>query len=314
VSWAIGVVLRNPVWRDNDTLFAQIVRESPRAALAHHNLGHSLARAGRQQEALRHFLNAIRLDSTYASAYNGAGLVWLNLHRADSAAALLERGLYLQPQSRDLRTNLGWAYVDLGRAGEAARILEGVCAEDPMEVSARLNLTESYLALGRIAEASSLAAELVRLDPQNARVHVALGNVRLRAGKLELACAAFREARARDGASPLPLVALISAYSNPPQPDSMIRYAEELLRLDGGKSLGWNGLGAGRLLEGDYPAAIEALLRARSLAPDDFSAFSNLLIAYQRSGQLEEARQCQADWLRRFPDDPRAAEVARYRF
>jgi tetratricopeptide (TPR) repeat protein len=143
---------------------------------------------------------------------------------------------------------------------------------------------------------------------------VALGNVRLREGKLQPACAAFQEARAVDPASPLPLVALISAYSNPPRPDSMIRYAEELLRLDGNNSLGWNGLGAGRLLEGDYPAAIEALLRARSLAPDDFAVFSNLLIAYQRSGQLEAARQCQADWLLRFPDHPRTAEVARYRF
>jgi tetratricopeptide (TPR) repeat protein len=314
LSWAVGTVLRNPVWRDNETLFTQIVRESPHTAMAHNNLGLELARRERHREALGHFLSALQLDSAFVTPYGGAGLAWLNLGRADSAAAILERGLRFGPQDRAVRTNLGWAYVDLGRAGEAARILEPVCAEDPMEVHARLNLAEAYLALGKVAEASSVAAELLRLDPRNVRVQVVVGKVRLREGRPELGFGAFQEARALDPSSPLPLVALVSAYCNPPRPDSMIRYAEELVRLDGNSSDGWNGLGAGRLLKGEYSVAIEALERARSLAPGDFPAFTNLLIAYQRSGQVEVARRLQADWIARFPNHPKTAELARYRF
>jgi tetratricopeptide (TPR) repeat protein len=313
-SWAVGVSLRNPVWRDNESLFTQVLRESPHAAMAHHNLGILLTRSGRQREALDHYLSAIDLDSTYVSAYNGAGSAWLELHRPDSAAVVLEKGLRFQPRSRELRTNLGWAYVETGRAAEAARVLEAVCAEDPTAINARLNLLESYLALGRVADASSVASDLLRLDPRNARVRLALGNVDLRAGRLEQASAAYREARILDPASPLPLAALISAYSNPARPDSMILYSRELIRLDETSANGWNGLGAGLLLQGQYRPAIEALLRARALMPDDFSAFSNLLIAYQRSGQIEAARQCQSDWIRRFPHHPRTAEVMGYRF
>lgn len=72
---------RNPVWRDNATLFGQAVQDSPESYRAHFMLGTHLFESGRLQEGETHYRHALRLfpyDPLMAIAlaerYRGAGM------------------------------------------------------------------------------------------------------------------------------------------------------------------------------------------------------------------------------------------------
>jgi len=201
-----------------------MLRESPNTALAYNNLGTILQQRDQNQDAVGYFLRAIQLDSTYASAYNGAGLAYLNLASIRfGGGSCWNAGDTFGRTTKVCLTNLGWAYLEAGRAQAAADLLRTVVHDDPTTLNARLNLVEADLAVGNVAQADSMGRDLLRLAPGNLRAHLAMGKVLLRQGRNPEAWSEYRKARELDATSPLPLVMLISAFSNPPQADSMIR-------------------------------------------------------------------------------------------
>src|SRR5204862_6471631 len=52
LSFAVRSVVRNPVWKDDETLFTETVRTSPESAKAHYNLAWVSAEKGRVSVAL----------------------------------------------------------------------------------------------------------------------------------------------------------------------------------------------------------------------------------------------------------------------
>src|SRR5436309_2664018 len=81
---AAATLARSSVWKDEVTLFSDIVRKCPSYAEAYNNLGAALGESGRNEEAL----------------------VWLN------------RALERMPGSATVQNSLGAGYGNMGRTGE----------------------------------------------------------------------------------------------------------------------------------------------------------------------------------------------------
>ena len=62
------------------------MRDDPRHAAAHNNLGHALAGEGNAVEALPHFVEALRINPDYADAHYNIGHAYAQ--RGDWAAAI----------------------------------------------------------------------------------------------------------------------------------------------------------------------------------------------------------------------------------
>jgi tetratricopeptide (TPR) repeat protein len=141
---------RNTVWADNLTLFQATVASSPSSAKAHHNLATAYFEAGRFDEALLHYRQALGIYPAYSDSAFGVARIY-DLKGIDAGA--------LHWYEQALRLN--WK-----------------------NVNAHLNLGIVRLRLGDVtsAEASFLAG--LQLDPTNPRLLSTLSLVRHEQGRL----------------------------------------------------------------------------------------------------------------------------------
>ncbi len=73
VCCAAGALAGQRPWRDEETLYTRMARTSPDCFVAHLNLGNTLARAGRIEEARAEFQRAVELAPSRADAWNNLG-------------------------------------------------------------------------------------------------------------------------------------------------------------------------------------------------------------------------------------------------
>lgn len=127
-------------YADAERLWRSVLRvlpEQPRALL---NLGESLRRQGRLDEAEPLFVEALRVYPSYARAEAHLGLLAEERGRHDEAEAHLRRALELDPLHGDVRTNLGEIQARAGRIDEAIATWRDALERDPGLAYAANNL------------------------------------------------------------------------------------------------------------------------------------------------------------------------------
>jgi hypothetical protein len=96
------------------SLLATVLQFQPDHLEAHNRLGILLAKQGRQEEALPHFLAVLRLDPRQARAHNNLGAALSELGRPAEALASFERALELWPD-----------YAEAHKSRAMVRLLRG---------------------------------------------------------------------------------------------------------------------------------------------------------------------------------------------
>ena len=126
---AIGVArsaTRQAVWRNNETLFAQMVVDAPRSYRAQFFYGQMLFQQGKRAEGERHLRQAIALNPTpsdvsplnyLATEYRDAGL-------CAQALPLYERALANDAARPDVRYGMAACLLAVGRVDEARRLAQ----------------------------------------------------------------------------------------------------------------------------------------------------------------------------------------------
>jgi tetratricopeptide (TPR) repeat protein len=207
VSYTLGTIERNTVWRSNYSLWSDTVKKSPDSAIPHGNLGLALSSDPRRlDEAMEQLQIAIALASRSGSVTerNNLASFFDNLGSVYSAK--------------------GWEQKGIEQYRTAIRV-------DPSYVDAYNNLGVSYLELGRVDEGIQLFRAALRLRPDLAETHNNLGLAYLKKGLADQAVAQFREAVRLEPRDPGYYYGLADAYRMKGSYDS----AEEAVRR--GKSL-----------------------------------------------------------------------------
>jgi len=130
-------------WKDGSTLMLRALAVTRDNAVAHDGYGLELFRAGRNDDALPHFREAVRLSPDSVGA------------RANLAAALSRRGDF-EAAVEQLR--------------EAVRLR-------PHHAGLQANLASMLLRAGRTEEAQNLAIAVLQGSPDDSRAHEVLGVV-----------------------------------------------------------------------------------------------------------------------------------------
>ena len=154
-----ATVRRNAEYRTAISIWTDAVTKRPNNARGHTNLGFAFDEAGRPDEAVAAYEQALRVEPGFVTA------------QRNLMAARLRRG---QPPEAEGQTRT----PDFGET--------------------RINLSAMLIGQGRFEDALEQAREAVRIDPKNARAHHNLGVCLAHLRRWEEALAAHRESLALD--------------------------------------------------------------------------------------------------------------------
>lgn len=185
--FSVKTVLRNPVWKDNYTLFTTDVKTSPNSAKLQNSAGGETieyaiklkdpqARNAQLEKAIGHLKEALRIHPTYKNAYLLLGNAHNYLQRYDEAIAYYDQALVLDPNYKEALRNRALTYRDAGK-------FFGEKQADPLKAETYLKkaleqLPDDYETLrllgvacgvqGRNQEAIQYFSKAAQIMPENA--------------------------------------------------------------------------------------------------------------------------------------------------
>ena len=188
-------------WRSSVALWEHALAVTTESHRAENNLGHALARAGRNAEAVAHYGEALRLAPGDAEAHANLGLALADLGRTAEAVGHYEEALRLLPGDVEAHDNLGVALMDQGRIDDAIRHFEEAVRLDPSRALSHNDLGVALARKERFAEAVRELSLALQLDPDYAEArrnlalaHNGLGAALADRGTVDEAVAHYAEA------------------------------------------------------------------------------------------------------------------------
>lgn len=119
--------VRNPVWRDNPTLFTQTVQDAPRSYRAHYLYGAELFNAGRAREGELELRLTIELARNDSDPLNFLATKYRENKMYAQAIPLYRQALVIRPRRPDSRFGLAWSLLETGDvAGARAQADSGI--------------------------------------------------------------------------------------------------------------------------------------------------------------------------------------------
>jgi tetratricopeptide (TPR) repeat protein len=152
-------------WRNTTTLWEHALQVTRNNYLAHNNLAIELMKQGKNDDAMRHFQEALAIKPGYAYALNGAGI--LAMQRGDSQAAVrrLIAANRTNPALALTHFNLGVVYANLGQNQQAADEFRLCLSLDDEYPDAHLYLGKILLMQDHPDEAAEVLASALAIDP-----------------------------------------------------------------------------------------------------------------------------------------------------
>lgn len=191
---AAATLLRNEAYGDPVRFWAENVKHRPRSVRAKVSLGHSLAAAGRTDEALEQFRQSLELEPDSADAHNNLAHLLLFQNEPEKALLHYREAARLKPNLVMARKGLGLTLQKLGRVEEAEAELEEALRLNPGLPDALVQLGLIRQNQGRHPEALRLYKEALRHDPKEPAAYNNIGTLLFLQGRREEAARFFRKA------------------------------------------------------------------------------------------------------------------------
>jgi tetratricopeptide (TPR) repeat protein len=145
--------------------YEQALRIEPDFAEAHYNLGDALARLGKVPDAIGHFEQALRLKLDYAEAYNSLGNLLATEGRTAEAIEQFQKALAVKPDYAKARYNLADILTAHGRWDEAMEQYQQELKQMPDSTYVHYQLGLLLQGQGKFAPAIAQFQKILELDP-----------------------------------------------------------------------------------------------------------------------------------------------------
>jgi tetratricopeptide (TPR) repeat protein len=183
-----------PVWRTDETLWRAVLTDFPDFARGHYGLGFALAQAGRTQEAIEEYTEAVRLQPNFAEVHNNLGVAFLQLGRTQEAVAEYEQALRIKPDYVEARHNLEMALGQTGKTEDTIEQYEQALRINPDSAEAHDKLGVALAQAGRASEAMEQWDVALRIKPDFAEAHYNYGVTLQKLGKFPEAIGHYEQA------------------------------------------------------------------------------------------------------------------------
>lgn len=271
--------------------------------------------AGNVRAAAAAYAAIWRADPQCGVAAFQLGTLALQAGDAQAALPVLVAARDLDPDSAEIRNNLGAAYKDLRQFALAEAEFRAARRLDPDNVPALANLGEIAQQRGDLPLAATLFAQALELDPEDAETAKSLGDVLLDREQWLGAEECYLHARRlnygatqRADGDEFAELDLLSRVGLARLKQEKLESAETLFRLilDRRPALAEIHANLSFVLErqGKIDEAIAAGQEAVRLKPELHLAYNNLAIALRAAHRFAEARELLATALEQRPGEP----------
>jgi tetratricopeptide (TPR) repeat protein len=251
----ITTISQVKLWQNSVTLFNHTLKVTNNNSIIHNNLGVTLARQGKDQEAIVHYKKALEIEPNYADAHYNLGALLARQGKEQEAVTQFIETLRTKPDYAQAHNDLGLILTKQGKIQEALTHFTEAVRTNPNYAEAHFNLGIALLRQGKILEAIVYFNQTLQINPKDARVHQNLGVVLASQGKTEEAIAHLIQA----------------LQINPNNADAHYSLASLLLR------------------QGKDQEAMVHYIEALRINPDDAEAHYKLAEILARRGENDEA-------------------------
>jgi tetratricopeptide (TPR) repeat protein len=295
---------RNLVWRDELSLWTDVVRKSPNLALGYYSLGAAFANQGKLDEAIKNYARSLELDPKdprthydLANAYKKAGRIEESIREYQSAITLV-------PGYAEAHNNLGIVYEERGQMEDAFREYQTALRFKPYLADAHNNMGVVYKKMGRTDDAVLEYRKAIALDPAFVEAYNNLGTIYKNTGRLQEAVRVFRAVVALRPDDPEAHNRLGILYVSLGHVEEGIREYQAAIHLKPDYAGAYNNLGLALYQKGQFAEAQAALETGLKINPDDGRVHLLLGIIEEKRDQFDEAILHLETSLKLLPDIP----------
>jgi len=206
VLFSVRTLLRNPVWKNNYSLFTTDIQHSPNSAKLRNAVGGELItesvqaedltepqRTKMRQEAVGHLLEAIKIHPNYKNSYLLLGNAYNYLKSYDQSIQNYQKALSIDENYSEANTNLLITYRDAGRyfgeeqgdLNKALQYLELAYAGNQNDYETLRLLGVAYGIKGETSKAIDFFSRALKLNPEDAGAYLNLSTAYFRMGDTE---------------------------------------------------------------------------------------------------------------------------------
>lgn len=164
----------------------------------HNRRGELRADAGRAEEALADFEQAVSLDATRWRAIHNRGVSYAMAGKYDQAEADFNQTIELEPRYANAWFNRGELHFQRGQLQPAIDDYNQALRLKPTDATTLTSRGHAYWALGNFRLAMADLTRAIRLDPQNAPAHVYRAEALAELARFQEALDDYRRALAID--------------------------------------------------------------------------------------------------------------------
>jgi tetratricopeptide (TPR) repeat protein len=309
-------------WKDTTSLFAHMIRVTPRAVSLWDNMGVAYGEKNELEKAIECFKEALKIDPNdidapvnigmaYAiqgkyddavfyynkaikvrpdnvGAYHNLGVLLADQGRTDEAIAVFRKGLEHAKTKHALHSCLGTIFLEQGKIDEAIYELQASVNMKP-DIRALNNLGMALTIKGRTDEALRYFKKAVGLAPKNIEAHYNIATILLSQNKLEEAIDEYEKVLSINPTYAKAHVKLAIALSHLGWLDEAIDHLTEATKIEPNNPTAFFNLAGALADKGLVDEAIGNLHKAVDLAPEDAEARCKLAELLLQKGHTEQA-------------------------
>jgi tetratricopeptide (TPR) repeat protein len=286
---------RNKVWKDDWTLWNDVIRKSPNKARGYNNRGRAFLDAGAVDRALADFDVALALDPQHGPAYNNRGNAFLLLGQYDKAIEdydkALEAGVTNTAELAQVYYNLGLAYRNKGENDLALQDLNKALSYDPYHAEAYYNRAIVRTARGDYQGALEDYTRTLALTPMNANALNNRGVVYKMLGEYPKAIEDFDHAIQIQPTYADAYFNRGSVRNSQQKCDSAIADFSQVIQFRADDPRGYNGRALAYYIRKEYGKALFDYTHAIDLNPQSVESFRGRALVYFAMKNLRRARE-----------------------
>jgi protein O-mannosyl-transferase len=175
------------VWKDNITLWNDVLKNYPNVATAYNSRGTEFLLRKEYKKAYSDFTNTLNIDPTYSEAYFNMGSLYYSQGNYQEAVKSLNKALQIDPGYLEAYNMLVSIYSSTGQHFEVINTCKEIIKIKNNNIQAYINLSSAYGNLGNFPEAIVYGGKAIAIDPKSGLAYMNMAAAYFAIKKYDLA-------------------------------------------------------------------------------------------------------------------------------